>query len=673
MTATTQKSRSTRRLLLEIGPLAAITTLICCKLLYFSALLPGQWWLSMNDWWLSDQDPITGWLRSPVQIAGAIQTRPHTFTATLASLLLLFAPLLLLTSTTRLVILLVVDVALTLLGVAGFLHYRFFGDVLSVSDLYVANQLPVVVPSVIRQLHPVDALYYLDIVAALALFPFYARACRRVPRLEHNDMLRLGSGVFVLGLVVGLPTAWLFRQDADGVFSQTTLRYEIASTIGILPYHLFDLWLSLGPVGHGIGQQEVERVRRFLATEREAEPPPTELFGAGSGRNVILISAESLQAFPIGLEVDGQPVAPRLAALARESLYFESFHDQTHLGTTSDAEFMALNSLHPLPARALAYKFSGNQFHGLPWILADRGYTTASAVAAPGGIWHMDRLHPAYGFQRSYFGEQYAVHEHFGEWASDGDFFPQTVSILEAQPEPFFTFMLSSSSHHPYPLPAQHRKLRLSKLEGTLLGDYLQSAHYFDRVLGDFVDTLRERGLLDRTIFVLYGDHHGFLGDSPDVADLLGFPEQSEYDHFRVRKSVPFLIRLPNGQGAGVRTVAAGHLDIAPTILSLLGIEDEQRVMLGRDLTRQYEPLVVFRDGSFADGDHYFINRFGPASASSCYRTSSGQKRDCEMLEGPRRAARHRLEISDLIIQGDLIPTLTAGSKGPAVGAGSTR
>jgi lipoteichoic acid synthase len=652
-------SRSLGRLAWELGPLLAITLVICCKLIYFSALLPGQWWLSMNDWWTTDQDPITGWVRSPAQILSVIQARPHILSATVSALLLLFAPLILLPATLRLAILLVLNVGLTLLGIAGFLHYRFFGDVLSVSDLYVANQLPVVVPSIVRQLHPIDALYWLDIIAGLVLFPLYVRAGRRVPPLERGMLARIGAAVAIVGLLVAVPTAQLARQDADGLFTQTTLRYEIASSIGILPYHLFDLWISLGPGRHAIGPAEIARVRQFMQTEREQRPPPSELFGAARGRNVILISAESFQAFPIGLEVDGQPVAPNLAALARESLYFSRFHDQTHLGTTSDAELMALNSLHPLPARALAYKFSENRFRGLPWIVRDHGYTTASAVASPGEIWHMDRLHPAYGFQRSYFGESYDVHEHFGEWVSDGDFFPQTVPILEAQPEPFFTFMLSSSNHHPYPIPTHRRSLRLGELEGTLLGDYLQSAHYFDAVLGSFVESLRERGILDRTVFVLYGDHHGFLGDTPELAKLLGFPDRSEYDHFRTRKRVPFLIRLPNGQGAGTYDVTAGHLDITPTILGLLGIEDDRRVMLGRDLTRQSEPMVVFRDGSFADGSHYFVNRFGPISASSCYEARTGQSLPCEPLDAQRRAARQRLEISDLILQGDLIPAVT--------------
>lgn len=648
-----------RRTLLDVGPLAGILALLCCKLIYFSALLPGQWWLAMNDWWLTDQDPITGWVRPLGQVFGAVQARPHILSATLATLLLLLAPLFLLSRVRRLVVLLALDLALTLLGVAGFLHYRFFGDVLSVSDLYVAHQLHTVVPSVVRQLHPVDALYFLEIIAALLLLPFYVRACQRTPGLARGEASRLAGGALALGLLVSLPTLQLARQDEDGAFAHTTLRYEIASTIGILPYHLVDLALELGPARRQIGPVQLDRVRRFLDAERAREPLPAESFGVARGRNVILISAESLQAFPIGLEVDGQPVTPRLAAFAAESLYFANFHDQTHLGTTSDAEFMALNALHPLPARALANKYREHHYRALPAILAERGYAAMSAVASKDDIWDMARLHPRYGFQWSYFEPSYDIREYFGQWASDREFFAQTVPFLEAQAEPFMAFLLSSANHHPYPVPPHHRVLQLGELEGTLLGDYLHSVHVFDRAFGELVDTLRERGVLDRSVLVMYGDHHGFLGDSPELARLLGFPERSESDHFRVRKQIPFLIRLPHGRDAGVMNVPAGHLDIAPTILGLLGVAEERRVMLGRDLLRGDPPLVVFRDGSFADGTHYFVNRFGPASASSCYEAATGRRRDCAPLAERRRQARQRLEISNLIVEGDLIPALT--------------
>jgi lipoteichoic acid synthase len=81
------------------------------------------------------------------------------------------------------------------------------------------------------------------------------------------------------------------------------------------------------------------------------------------------------------------------------------------------------------------------------------------------------------------------------------------------------------------------------------------------------VDKLRDTGLLDKSVILVYGDHQGFLGDPPELANLLGFSERDGFRTLQVRKNVPLLIRLPYKQEAGVRAVAGGHLDIGPTLV----------------------------------------------------------------------------------------------------------
>jgi lipoteichoic acid synthase len=385
------------------------------------------------------------------------------------------------------------------------------------------------------------------------------------------------------------------------------------------------------------------------------------LFGAARCANVIVISLESLQAFPIGLEVDGQPVMPNLTAFTRESLYFPNYHEQTYLGTTSDAQFGVLQSLHPQPVGFVAMDYASNTFRALPGILSDRGYETFSAVAATSDFWNADKLNPRYGFHGSYYEDYFELNDFLGSWLSDDQFFSQMVPRLEGRPGPFLAYMQTSSNHHPYELPHHRQHLQIGRLQGTLLGDYLQSAHLFDQSFGRFVERLRAAGVLDRTVVVLYGDHQGFLGDPLELGELLGRPQWTEWDRVSVRKRTPLVIRLPGGAHAGERPIIAGHLDVAPTVLGLLGIDIEDGdygMMLGRDLTRERPSMVVFRDGGFADDTHYYIQRFGTESGPACFEIASGQPVDCILLESQRRAARERLEISDLIVQGDLIPLL---------------
>lgn len=639
-------TRSLNRWIVELSPFVWVMVSLWVKQICFS--------LTLRSWNGRPQESIWQW----------VSTHPGVFNATLASLLILLAPLLLLPRVWRYLLLLLLDLFLTLLILADTVHVRFYGEVLSVVEVSNIFMLKDISASVFYLMHRTDAINFLDVIIGIIVLPFYARACRERLRPARIYLKRLCAGLFIAGLLLAIPMARLAWQNSSGTFAYTSQQHEVCSAMGLLPYHLFDAAVHATSRRPGLTEPERQRVLSFLNDERSQKSGErSNLFGAARGKNLILISAESLQAFPIGLEINGQPVTPRLSAFARESLYFVNFHDQTNLGTTSDAEFIAMQSLHPLSISAIPTDYASNHFYALPQILSEQGYQTLSACGEPGSFWNMNKIHRQYGFQRSFFEDSYRVGERIGAWMSDKEFFTQTVPFLKAQQKPFMAFLISSSGHHPFKIPEQYRTLKLGELEGTQLGDYLHAVHYFDQAFGAFLDELRETGLLDESIIVMYGDHQAFLGKVPELAHLLGFSDQSEFDFLRVRKRVPLFIRLPRGEGAGVETVTGGHLDIAPTILSLLGVTDDKSVMMGRDLTLRKDSLVVFRDGSFTDGRYYFVNRFGPISNSTCYEAATGRSLDCAALEARRREAIERLQISDTIVYGDLIPTLQANMK----------
>ncbi len=640
---------------LEVGPLAAIVALLWAKLVYFSALLPSEWW--------APEETIIQWMRPAFHVVTAVQARPEVLAATLAGLLVLVTSLLVLPRLPRVLALLFLNLFLTSLGITDLVHVRFYADVVSLSDVVMAPMVLGVLPRVFESLSTLNALYYLDVVAGLLLLPWYVRACRRIPSLPGPARVGLAFGVLGAGLVLAVPTVRMAWRIGPALLGYSNPRIELAASIGILPYHMGDLALRLTAGKPTIGEPERQRVIRFLAEHARATQAPSPLFGVARGKNLIVINAESLQAFPVDLQINGQLVTPRLSAFARQSLHFTRFHDQTHLGTTSDAEFAAMHSLHPLAVGVLSNHFAYNKHRGLPRILSEHGYMTVSACAAQADFWNMRAMHGGLGFQRSYFEDRYQMTELIGPWLADHEFFAQTTSLLAAQPAPFMAFMLTASNHHPYRLPAEHRELALGDLEGTLLGDYLQSVRYFDRAFGMFIDRLDAAGLLETSVVVLYGDHHGFLGDPPELGRLLGIAARDEYRTLQARKKVPLMIRLPRGEKAGVRTVTGGHLDIAPTLLALLGIPHESGLMLGRDLTQGTSSLVVFRDGSFTDGTTWYAHRVGVA-AGTCYAVVTGARVDCAASTAQRREARARLEVSDLVVRGDLVPTLMASGVG---------
>jgi hypothetical protein len=78
---------------------------------------------------------------------------------------------------------------------------------------------------------------------------------------------------------------------------------------------------------------------------------------------------------------------------------------------------------------------------------------------------------------------------------------------------------------------------------------------------------------------------------------------------------------------------------------------------------RGEDSVVVFRDGSFVDGKHLLVNRFGPLSNAGCYEGPTGLRVDCGPLQEQRRRALEELEVSDIIIRGNLIPWLIGNAR----------
>jgi hypothetical protein len=452
---------------------------------------------------------------------------------------------------------------------------------------------------------------------------------------------------------------YLVWTDPEEVFFYGTRRREIVAALGVLPYHVYDATTySLRQLGRlRVDAADRDRVRRFFDARWEAPPQESPLFGRARGRNVIVVLAESLTSAPLGLSLDGQPVTPALAQFARESLHFTNVFEQTNVGTTSDGEFLALQGLLPLPNGVVATRYPSNTFAGLPAVLGRRGYETLSASVVSGDFWNMRGMHRNLGFARSVFEHDFQPGPMIGMGLADAAFFDQMEARLQALPEPFMAYLLTLSNHDPYVLPASEPHLGVGELEGTTVGRYLQTVHYFDTAFGRFIDCLRESGLLDRSIVVVFGDHRAFWGDAPQLPPLAGVAPGDAWNLWALEHRVPLLIRLPHGEGAATIADAAGQADISPTVLGLLGVPSAGEVMLGRDLLAAGEPLVAFRDGSVITGDSAWIDSI-ERELRGCFDIRSAARIDCAALAGARRKAREQMEISDLVIRGDLVTSL---------------
>ncbi len=150
---------------------------------------------------------------------------------------------------------------------------------------------------------------------------------------------------------------------------------------------------------------------------------------------------------------------------------------------------------------------------------------------------------------------------------------------------PFYAQVISMSAHHPYTIPEDKYRMTLpERYEGTFVGDYIRSQNYADDALGKFIDQLKQDGVWDNSLVVVYGDHLGLPIYSLDNKDKELMHEIYGRDYNSADMiNIPLMIHGGDVQPEVMEQVG-GQIDLLPTIANLLGAPLDQQLHFGQDL-----------------------------------------------------------------------------------------
>jgi lipoteichoic acid synthase len=543
----------------------------------------------------------------------------------------------------------------TFLILGDAIYYWFFGDVLSASAVLAARQTGQVWSSIRTLVTPWMLWLLLDLPIALWLT---VKAFRARPTEPASGRARLTAAmVLVIVVVAGAaPTVPILRR---GGLDQMFRNRGVMERLGPFGYHAYDAWsyaratLFRPPATI----RQVAEARDWFAERAPLRAGTGPSFGAARGKNLIVVQVESMQDFVVDYRVNGQDVMPHLRHWADAGLRFTNVTDQTNEGRTSDAEFTALVSLLPLDHGAVAFRFPGNHYVGLPRVLTERGYATLSAVPFEAGFWNRRVMHPSYGFQQSLFEPDFELTEQIGWGLNDRDFLQQMVPRLARLSQPFAAWLITLSLHHPFDdFPDRHKVLTLGSLEHSSFGNYLHTMHFFDQALEDFKAALSRVGLLDPTLLVVFGDHDAGFPRDPSLAASIGIgtsdPAWEQNDR------VPLLVKVPGPAGSrltGARSLPAGQTDFAPTLLALLGIDPAPLPYVGRNLLgNPDDPPIPRPYGDWLDRTHLFISPATSDRGVACYGLSLAAFADESACRATNEIARRSRDIARLVVIEDL-------------------
>lgn len=328
--------------------------------------------------------------------------------------------------------------------------------------------------------------------------------------------------------------------------------------------------------------------------------------GPAAGTPVILISIDTLRSDHLPAYGYRNVATPNIDALRADAILYERAYSHCPLTLPSHASIFTGQ----LPAETGVRDNTGYRLAAgsptLAEVLSRNGYATGAAVSAY-------VLRKGSGIERGFASWDDDVGaERAGATISsvqrDGG-----ISVASADrwlttnaSKPLLYFLHLYEPHSPYEPPAEYRG-RYSAYDGEI-------AHA-DAILGRFLQRLKDLGLYDKALIVLFSDHGEGLNDHGE----------DEHGIFLYREAlqVPLLVKLPGAERAGERVAAPVQLsDIYPTVLAVTGTRAAAPVTAGnaRSLLEPPVKRQIYSESYFAkfhfgwsdlhsivDDKHHFI------------------------------------------------------------------
>jgi phosphoglycerol transferase MdoB-like AlkP superfamily enzyme len=542
------------------------------------------------------------------------------------------------------------NIVMSIILIADSAYYRYFKDIISISVIRNGVMLGGVKSSLKDVLYPSDFLYLADCVILLPLMRIYKKHVNR-PQLKLVQRFACFLVVFAIGASWDGIRIYEFSLEQPKLITTMFNRLYLDKYLGDVNFHVLDAYNVASTKLANMKSIPVSKqndIKKYL--EQKDIPQGVTLSGAGNGKNLIVIQVEALQQFVIGAKLNGQEITPNLNKWLGKSLYFNNYYYQVASGTTSDAEFLSLNSLYPAASGAAYYLYPGDTFDSTPKQFNDKGYSTVTLNGYQEGFWNRNVMYKAEDFSNYYAEKAYNIDEQVGLGLSDKSFFNQTFEKMKTFKQPYYSFMITLSSHFPYDDQKGYgNTIDLGKYKGSFIGDYINGIHYTDAQIGMFLDKLDKAGMLKNSIVVLYGDHYAIpKNEAQGLYDFEGIKNPTDLDWNNLQK-VPMFIHFPNDANKGVNNVPAGQVDLYPTIANLFDLD--RKYMFGTDLLNAKNNIVTFRGGSFVAN-----NTFYASYSDTYYDMNTGKTvQPTPALEKVKSDTLTELEYNDDILNHNLL------------------
>lgn len=392
-----------------------------------------------------------------------------------------------------------------------------------------------------------------------------------------------------------------------------------------------------------INEEENSMVKSMHEYFKNVTPTKqNEYTGIFKGKNLIYITAEGFDKIAID-----ENLTPTLYNLANNGFVFENYYQPLFTVSTSDGEYMFLNSLIPKEGVWSFYRSSNIYMpFGIGNVFKREGYSTVNAYHDHTYTYYnRDKSHPNLGFDK-YIGCGNGLEELINckTWPeSDVEMINATVDDY-INSDNFMTYYMTVSGHLNYTFTGNYISYKNKDLVKDLpytdhVKAYLAANIELDRAIESLINKLKEKGKLDDTVIVISPDHYPYGLKTSELNEISDTDRSDKFEMFHTS-----LILYNSEIEENVKvTKYVSSIDVLPTIYNLFGIKYDSRLLMGRDALSDAEGLVILSDRSF-------INEFGSYNSITGKYTKFKEDVSNDYIEKLNHEVYQRFTMSSLLL-----------------------
>lgn len=344
------------------------------------------------------------------------------------------------------------------------------------------------------------------------------------------------------------------------------------------------IWYDITDAAEPITPEKQAEIERWLASQPKHQPADSV---TEKRSNLLIVFAESLESWVLEKKVDGKEITPCLNRLLKEksTLYAPNVLTQVKGGRSIDAQLMICSGLLPLMSGTYSSLYYDNTFYTLQKAMRGLKHSRSYLLTIDKvSTWNQGAVARSFGTDTIISYHDFKMTEAFGTHKRIGDasFFQQCQEKIERgevwKPgESVYMQFVTYSGHAPFKLPDHLRTITFPASIPEKAADYMTTAHYTDKAIGDFVAYLKTLPQYKETIVVIVGDHEGLASYRQE---LVGNPACRGL--VSDKQLTPFIVL---NSPVGMRyDKFMGQIDIYPTLLNLMQLNAYRWHGLGQSI-----------------------------------------------------------------------------------------